>query len=324
VASVRGIRRKGALPDSVQTHSGATESGTTEPPSAGHGAPVDIFAGRSELDQGRVVDVGRVGLWCHDDGGSGEPIVLVGGFTAGHFAFDFARPHLAGFRLITWEPRGLGRSGCPEGDDYSAETWAADLAALLDRLGLERTHVWAAGFGSYIALQFAAQWPERLGALVTYSDVWAGDEAKGYAKIWEVYSAIVRNFGTTGFGARVLANVFDVSDLDWFGRWEARNIEEVLHPETVERTVGYGLLRADVRPALSSVRAPTMVLQGGRSWDGRDLEPSDDASLALMRERIARLEAVTIPGVHPGYVLVQKPRECAAAVREFVTKHALA
>lgn len=299
----------------------------TPPPSeAGAEAPgdatADIFAGRSELHAGRLVDVGPVRLWCHDDGGPGEPILLVGGFTAGHFAFDFARPYLGDFRLITWEPRGLGRSDCPDGD-YSAATWADDIRGLTEALGLERTHLWAGGFGSYIALTYAGTYPERVGALITYTDVWCGDEAKGYAKIWDVYWAIVRNFGTRGFGARVLANVFDVSDLAWFGSWEARNIEEVLHPETVERTVGYGLLRADVRDQLDRILAPTMVLQGGRSWDGLELDPADDASLALMRERIANLEVCTIPGVHPGYVLVQRPRECAAAVRDFVTRHPL-
>jgi pimeloyl-ACP methyl ester carboxylesterase len=283
---------------------------------------LDIFSGRTELDEGRLVDTVEVRVWCHDSGGAGEPIVMVGGFTAGHFAFDYARAYLDDFRLVTWEPRGLGRSDCPDGD-YGADVWAADLARMLDALGLERTHIWAGGFGSYIALHYAAEHPERVGALITYSDVWAGDESKGYAKIWEVYWAIVRNFGTIGFGARVLANVFDVSDVSWFGRWEARNIEEVLHPETVERTVGYGLLHADVRDDLPRVRSPTMVLQGGRSWDGNDLDPAHDASVILMRERISTFEVTTIPGVHPGYVLIQKPRECADTVRDFVTRHPL-
>ena len=195
------------------------------------------------------------------------------------------RPELAGHRLITWEPRGLGRSACPPGP-YSVATWADDLRALMDALSLERAHVWALGFGSYIAHRFAAVHPERVGALVTYTDVWARDPQKRYPEIWEVYSAIVRNFGTTGFGARVLANVFDVSDVPWFGRWEARNIEEVLHPETVDRTVGHCLTEADVREDLAGIRSPTLVLMGDRTWDGRTIDPADDGSLTLMREQV--------------------------------------
>ncbi|UGS33899.1 alpha/beta fold hydrolase [Capillimicrobium parvum] len=285
----------------------------------------DPFAGRSTPDSGRVVETDRVALWCHDDGADGEPVLMVGGFTAGHFAFDHARPYLRDHRLITWEPRGLGRSACPDpaAEPYSVAMWAEDLRALMDALDLERAHVWAVGFGSYIGHRFAAQYPERVGAYVTYTDVWARDPQKGYPQIWEVYSAIVRNFGTTGFGGRVLANVFDVSDVPWFGAWEASNIEDVLHPETVDATVGYCLTEADVRDDLAGIQAPTLVLQGDRTWDGRTIDPAEDPSLQLMVERVANIETKLIPDAHPGYVAVQKPAEFATGAREFLERHPL-
>ncbi|HEY8582649.1 MAG TPA: alpha/beta hydrolase [Capillimicrobium sp.] len=283
------------------------------------------FFGRSTLDSGLVVQTDRAPLWVHDTGGDGPPLLLVGGFTAGHFAFDFVRQHLAGRRLITWEPRGLGRSyaGEPLDEPYSVPMWAEDLRALLDALGIERTDVWALGFGSYIGHRFAACHPERVGAYITYTDVWAGDPQKAYPRIWEVYRAIVEGFGTTGFGARVLANVFDVSDVSWFGGWEARNIEEVLHPETVAATVGHCLTEADVRDELAGIRAPTLVLQGDRTWDGRTLDPAEDPSLALMLAQVPDIEVHTVRDAHPGYVCVQKPAELAAAAVAFLDRHPL-
>jgi pimeloyl-ACP methyl ester carboxylesterase len=286
----------------------------------------DPFVGRTEPGDGSVVETDRVALWHHDTGGDGEPLFLLGGFTAGHFAFDFARPYLGEERrLITWEPRGLGLSATPDpaSAEYSVPVWADDLAALLDALGLDRVQIWAGGFGSYIAHRFAATYPERVGALATYTDVYAQDPAKGYPLIWDVYGAIVRNFGTVDFGARVLANVFDVSDLPWFGHWEARNIEAVLHPETVEATVGHCLLEADVREDLAKIEAPTMVIQGSRTWDGNELDPADDPSLSLMAERIPNFEAVSIPNAHPAYVFVQEPEAVAAAARRFFDAHPL-
>lgn len=282
-------------------------------------------AARTTPDDGGIFDSGKVKLWYHDDESDGEPVTLLGGFTAGHFAWDPIRPHMSGHRLITWEPRGLGRSECPDPREcpYSAESWASDLRDLLVGLGIERTHVWAGGFGSYIGFRFAAEYPEMMGALVSYTDVWAGDESKGYAKIWSVYQAIVENFGTTGFGARVLANIFDVSDLPGFAAWEAENIPEVLHPETVGATVGYGCLHADVREDLWRVKAPVLVVQGDRSWDGEVLDPAGDASLQLIRDRIPEVKVAVIAGTHPAYVLVQKPEECARAVQEFLARHAL-
>lgn len=286
---------------------------------------MDTQAIRTTPDSGQVIDTGRVPVWYHDDGEAGDPIFLLGGFTAGHFVFDFVRPHLRGYRTLTWEPRGLGRSACPDprAEPYSVEIWADDLHALFGAIGIERAHIWACGFGSYIALRFAATYPDAVGALLTYTDVWAGDPAKNYAKIWDVYSTIIRNFGTSGYGARVLANIFDVSDTPWFGAWEAGNIEEVLHPETVEATVGYGLLHADVRDDLARVTAPTLVIQGDHPWDGSRVARTDDPSLGLMRDRIAQLEVANIPDAHPGYVFIQKPAECAVAAEGFLSRHPL-
>lgn len=284
---------------------------------------VDPFAHRSNFADGRIVATPRAKLWVHDSGGEGDPIFLLGGFTAGHFIFDLLRPYLSGYRLLTWEPRGLGPSyGDPDaGEALSAELWGADLADLLHALKLDRCRLWATGFGSYIAFTLAASHPDLVIALASYTDVWAGDETKAYDKFWAVYRAIVENFGTRGFGARALANVFDVSGLEWFGAWEARNIEEVLRPETVEATVGYGCTRADVRLHLAHIAAPMLIVQGGLSWDGQTIDEKRDPSVTLLRERVPQLELVTIPGGHPAYVLVQQPERCAAVVRAFFDRH---
>lgn len=273
---------------------------------------------------GKILDTGKVKVWYHDEG-KGEPLILLGGFTAGHFAFDFVRPYLGGYRLVTWEPRGLGPSECtdPASHPYSVSVWAEDLFDFLGALGIARTHIWAGGFGSYYALLFAARHPGLVGGLATYTDVYAADESKGYPKIWNVYRAIVESFGTKGFGARVLANIFDVSGLPWFPAWEAQNIEDVLHEETVEATVGYCCTAADIRDELDRIQAPVLAIQGDQGWDGEPLPPEADRSLTLMRERIPRLETVTIPGAHAAYVLVQQPKACARAVREFLGRHPL-
>jgi len=271
-------------------------------------------------DPGRIVDTGEVELWCSDLG-KGDPLVLLGGFTAGHHVWDFARPYLGELRTITWEPRGLGRSARPDGQ-YSVRLWADDLARLLDALDVERAHLWAGGFGNYIAVRFAAAYPDRVGAVAGYTDVWAGDPAKAYDRIWNVYRAIVENFGTTGFGARMLTGIFDVP-LPWFPAWEARNVEEVVHVDTFERTVGYCLTEADVRDDLPRIRAPFLVVQGDVGWAGERVDPDEDPSLAAMREAIPQLEVAVIPGAHAGYVLAQRPQECAEKVLGFLARHPL-
>jgi pimeloyl-ACP methyl ester carboxylesterase len=185
-------------------------------------------------------------------------------------------------------------------------------------LGTDRVCIWAQGFASYYAIRFAARWPHRVTALITYTDIWAQDPVKGYRAIWNVYRAIVENFGITPFGARVLAHLFDVATPQWFYEWEQGNILETLHSETVAATVGYCLTEADVRSDLSLLTMPVLVLQGDSGWDGQKL--ADDLSLALMRQQIPSLEVVVVDESHPGYVLIQKPQECASVAAEFFTR----
>jgi pimeloyl-ACP methyl ester carboxylesterase len=267
---------------------------------------------------GRIADLGDVRLWYDDEEG-GDPLVLVGGFGAGHFIWDFVWPLLPEFRRVTLEPRGLGRSERPP-PPYGVEVWADDLRRLLDHLEIERTHVWATGFGNYYATRFVADNSERIGAFVAYTDVWAGDPAKGYDKIWKVYGTIIDTYGTTGRGAELLTSMFSVPWLPWFPEWEAANLSETMHQDTAAATAGYCLTEADVREDLARIAVPTLVLQGDHGWDGRPLAEGDDPSLALMRERIRGLEVVTVPGSHPAYVIAHKPQECADVVRRFAAR----
>jgi Predicted hydrolases or acyltransferases (alpha/beta hydrolase superfamily) len=279
---------------------------------------LDPFLRRTTVSSGKRVLVGDVELWCHDTGGDGEVVLLLGGFTAGHFVFDFVREYLPGYRLVTWEPRGLGLSDCPDptATEYSVDVWVADLRGLLSELGIEKAHVWADGFGGFIAAGLAAAHPDVVASLVTSTEVWAGFEDR--SKNWEIYSTIVRNLGVAGRGARLLANWMDVETVPWFVQWESRNIEEVLHPETVAATVGYCLLTADVRDDLPRVGAPTLVILGGSTGAG------DDAAVTYMRETMDSLAVVAIPEAHASYGVVTHPEQFAVTARDFFETHRMA
>ena len=280
----------------------------------------DFRTYRTGFDQGRMVSTGEVELWCHDTETSGEPLLLLGGPSVGHFHFDFVRPHLAGYRIVTWEPRGFG----PSSDTlpFSVDVWASDLDALLDALGIERAHIWANAFSSYIALDFAARRPDRIGALVTYTDVWAGDPQKRYAEAWEAYREIIDAHGTTGEGADRLARLYAMTDPPWFVEWFAGALSEVLHADTAASTIGYFCREADVRDRLADIQAPVLALLGDRGWDGSPLDLSVDPSLDLLRRDVRRLEIATLHA-HPVHLIVQEPEKAAGAVREFLARSPL-
>ena len=73
----------------------------------------------------------------YEDHGAGQPVVLIHGYPLSGRAWDKQVPVLleAGHRVITYDRRGFGKSSQPVvGYDY--DTFAADLAALLEHLDL--------------------------------------------------------------------------------------------------------------------------------------------------------------------------------------------
>jgi non-heme chloroperoxidase len=73
----------------------------------------------------------------YEDHGAGQPVVLIHGYPLSGRAWDKQVPVLleAGYRVITYDRRGFGKSSQPTvGYDY--DTFAADLNALLVHLDL--------------------------------------------------------------------------------------------------------------------------------------------------------------------------------------------
>src|SRR5712672_3826057 len=73
----------------------------------------------------------------YEDHGTGTPVVLIHGYPLSGRAWDRQVPALlaAGHRVITYDRRGFGQSSQPA-TGYDYDTFAADLAVLLDHLDL--------------------------------------------------------------------------------------------------------------------------------------------------------------------------------------------
>jgi non-heme chloroperoxidase len=73
----------------------------------------------------------------YEDHGTGQPVVLIHGYPLSGRAWDKQVPVLleAGYRVITYDRRGFGKSSQPTAG-YDYDTFAADLSALLEHLDL--------------------------------------------------------------------------------------------------------------------------------------------------------------------------------------------
>jgi proline iminopeptidase len=73
--------------------------------------------------------------------GVGDPVVVLGGTALGHSYLRPAMDRLAdSFRLIYYDQRGSGSSPLGDAERLRFDIAIADLAALLDGLGLEKAH----------------------------------------------------------------------------------------------------------------------------------------------------------------------------------------
>ncbi|MCY7375683.1 MAG: alpha/beta hydrolase [Pyrinomonadaceae bacterium] len=101
--------------------------------------------------------------------GAGDALILIAGFASGAWNWFRQIEDLSkDFRVITFDPRGIGQSKAGESDlqNLSMKNYIADVLQILDALEIEKAHVLGASFGGFVAQEFALAFPERVGKLI--------------------------------------------------------------------------------------------------------------------------------------------------------------
>ena len=98
-------------------------------------APLRLRTGPARTGTIKAKD--GIELFVKDTGGAGRAIVLTHAWPLNADIWDYQAAALskAGFRVISYDRRGFGRSGKPE-SGYSFDTFADDLAAVIDQTGV--------------------------------------------------------------------------------------------------------------------------------------------------------------------------------------------
>lgn len=220
---------------------------------------------------------------AYTDAGGGAPVVLLHAGIADRTMWDDVTPMLTGrFRVIACDLRGFGETPLPDGPFV----YAADVAALLGALGVERAHVVGVSLGGQVALDLALAHPELVGRLVL---VGAGIDRWDYeSSLQETWAEEEAAFERGDLDEVAWINVrawLDGPDRD-ASRVPAalrRRVYEMqrtaLDLENPAATGGW--LTPSRRARLGDVKAPTLVLVG--ALDQRDFR------------KIARFLATGIP-----------------------------
>ena len=109
--------------------------------------------------------------------GMGAPVLLVHGLTASALQWHPVVPALARrYEVIAVDARGHGRSAhagtAADRLGYSARDHAADLIAVLDRLGIARAALVGQSMGAENVARCAARYPERVACVVLEDPPW--------------------------------------------------------------------------------------------------------------------------------------------------------
>src|SRR3972149_4611582 len=107
--------------------------------------------------------------------GQGESLVLIGGAPLDSRLWDQQVERFAeDFRVLRYDPRGIGRSELPQAPFSHYQ----DLHALLQFLGIEATNILGFSFGGGVALDFAVAHPQMVQSLILVAPGLSSGEAQ--------------------------------------------------------------------------------------------------------------------------------------------------
>jgi len=240
----------------------------------------------------------------------GEPLLFLHGWPDSWFSFSRVAPELpSSWRLLLLDQRGFGESDRPE-HGYSIDDLAADAAAFLDAVSVERATVIGHSFGSFVARRMALAYPDRVARLILIGTGWLASNPvtrEVQTSLTDLDDPIpegfARDFQTGTAHAPLPADFFD------------RIIAESLKlPARLWREALKGLLEYDDVQGLDRIEAPVLLL-----WGEHDaLFPRDDQDRLAAAIPDASLVIYRQIGHCPNW---ECPEQVAADIRGFVARH---
>lgn len=244
--------------------------------------------------------------------GEGPAVLFIHGYPFDRSIWAHQVALLDGFRRIAPDLRGMGESDAPD-LGYSMETYAGDLAAMLDALGVDQVVLCGLSMGGYIAFEFLRRWRRRVRGLVLMDTRAEADSAEG-RRARDAAAATVRERGVSAVVDGMLPGLLSPSTRSQAPELVER-VRTMMSATPASGMVGaLGALRdrpdsTELLPTLSGL--PCLVLVG------EDDEITPPARARAMAEAVPGARLVVIPGA--GHLPpVERPSATTQALLEFL------
>jgi 3-oxoadipate enol-lactonase len=260
-----------------------------------------------------VAAANGIDLSYTDSGGEGPVVVFSHGFLMDHTMFDQQVSALAPeYRVITWDQRGHGDTRATGAFTY----WdsAADVLALLDRLGVERAVLAGMSQGGFLSMRAALTAPDRVRALVLI-DSQAGQEDPAAAPGYEQMHQVWLDNGPGPVQEIVASIILGPGHWDdWYAKWNEQHAQSA--PDDLgQLTWPFRCLmdRDDITGRLAEITCPSLIVHG-----------TADAAIPLaraqaVRDGLAGPVTFTVVEGAPHASNVTHPDEVNQAIRGFLT-----
>lgn len=195
-----------------------------------------------------------------DEAGEGDVLVLVHGFPFDRRMWEFqVRGLSSDRRVVAVDLRGRGKSP-EEGDGWTMETYARDVAATVDSLGVDQVDIAGMSMGGYVVMAFFKLFPEKVRSLI-FIDTKAGDDAPEAKEAREKTAALVREKGTLELANGLLPKLMRPEPSE-----EVSEKARQMFADTPAETAAADALamrdREDSTSLMAGVSVPTLVLHG--------------------------------------------------------------
>jgi len=224
--------------------------------------PTPAQAAQADQRQGSYADINGARIF-YQVAGHGTPLLLIHGFP---LSGQLYQSQLAGlsnrFQVITPDLRGFGKSQAPDAN-ASIVTYAQDMLALLDRLGIQTAIIGGHSMGGQITLEMYKEQPQRFAGmlLIDTNPMAASFVEKGE---WQGYRQQGANAGVSSIvpiiEPQLLTGATRVLEIT-----KSTTMMNILAEASVNGVLGGGqalATRPDYTSLLGSIKVPTLVLVG--------------------------------------------------------------